>query len=164
MTTHSYRIATLIFIENSKKEQLLIRRSFSPNQGLLSPIGGKLEAEKGETPVECAIREVDEEIGRSISTEDLHLFGYLAEKSPFCGKHWMVYLFKLLSPIDDLPAPIEEGAFEFHKIDCIEKLEIPQTDAQILWKVFKMNSDGFTGIRVDRKNDGDFDWTIETQS
>ena len=58
-----FKISVLVFVRNAAGDLLLIERMRSPNKGLMSPIGGKLEMQLGESPFECAIRETREEIG-----------------------------------------------------------------------------------------------------
>ena len=52
--------ATLTFIQ-SGNQVLLIRKKRGLGDGLINGPGGKLE--KGESPAECAVREVEEEVG-----------------------------------------------------------------------------------------------------
>jgi len=163
MSDAHYRIATLIFFENARGEQLLLHRRQSPNAGLLSPIGGKLETNVGESPVECALREIEEEVGLRLEESELRLFGYLAERDESRAKHWMVYLFRSQVPISDLPPTIEEGEFGFYAPAHFPDLPLPKTDAQILWPVYLQNPNGFTGIRVVRKADGSVEPVIECE-
>ena len=44
----TYKIAVLIFLENSAGELLLMLRAKAPNLGVWSPIGGKLETGIGD--------------------------------------------------------------------------------------------------------------------
>ena len=55
------KLATLLYIRNSKGEYLLMERRRDPNKGLMSPPGGKLDMEKAESPTACALREAYEE-------------------------------------------------------------------------------------------------------
>ncbi len=166
MSTPSYKIATLIFIENSAGDQLLLHRHQSPNQGLWTPIGGKLHTKEGESPVECAVRETKEEANLTISPSDLHLFGYLAETDYEGQDHWLIFLFHCLQPVEQLPEPIKEGEFGFHALASISDLPIPPSDRDILWPVFHRNRTGFTGIRIqyhDSSDTADYTATIEQE-
>ena len=49
-----FKISCLLFIRNHAEKILLLKRKKSPNQGLWSPPGGKIEDEIGESPYECA--------------------------------------------------------------------------------------------------------------
>ena len=49
-----FKISVLVFVRNTEGKLLLIRRNKSPNMGMWSPIGGKLEMSEGESPYERA--------------------------------------------------------------------------------------------------------------
>ena len=49
--------------------------------GLWSPCGGKLKVDDGESPYDCALRELQEETGIEAEKCDLHLTGIVSE----CG-------------------------------------------------------------------------------
>ena len=60
------RLATICYIDNGK-ELLLLKRNKKPNdvhEGKYIGVGGKIEA--GESPEECAIREIFEETGLTV--------------------------------------------------------------------------------------------------
>ena len=75
-----FKISCLLFIRNHAEKILLLKRKKSPNQGLWSPPGGKLNMNIGESPYECAVREAKEETGMTLNNDDLSLFGYVSEK------------------------------------------------------------------------------------
>ena len=88
-----FKISVLVFVRNTGGKLLLIRRNKSPNMGMWSPIGGKLEMSEGESPYECAIRETREEIGMELAESDLRMFSMISEKSYEGGTHWLMFLF-----------------------------------------------------------------------
>src|SRR5512133_103542 len=90
----SYKLAVLVFLENTEGEHLLLLRAKAPNLGIWSPIGGKLETGIGESPFECAVRETQEDTGLEITTADLHLFAMVAEKAYEGQSHWLMFLFR----------------------------------------------------------------------
>ena len=148
-TSLSYKIAVLVFLENSAGELLLILRNKAPNLGSWSPIGGKLEMGLGESPFECAARETLEETGHAISTADLHLFCMIAEKAYEGAGHWLMFLFRCRKPIDTLPPTIDEGRFGFFSRSTIETLPIPETDRTALWPIWDKYRDRFVALRAD---------------
>ena len=148
-TSLSYKIAVLVFLENSAGELLLILRNKAPNLGSWSPIGGKLEMGLGESPFECAARETLEETGHAISTADLHLFCMIAEKAYEGAGHWLMFLFRCRKPIDTLPPTIDEGRFGFFSRSTIETLPIPETDRTALWPIWDQYRDRFVALRAD---------------
>ncbi|MGF1482937.1 MAG: NUDIX domain-containing protein [Opitutales bacterium] len=144
-----FRISTLIFLKNAAGELLLIQRTKAPNLGCWSPIGGKLEMGTGESPFECAVREVWEEASLTIAADDLHLFGMVSEKSYEGAGHWLMFLFDCKVPLPALPPAIEEGPLAFHSREAVAGLKIPETDSQLLWPLYDAHRDGFTALRAD---------------
>jgi 8-oxo-dGTP diphosphatase len=149
MPKNKHKIATLVFIENSDGDQLLIERNQEPNLGMWTPIGGKLETEIGESPHECAARETFEEAGFKVDERDLHLFATVAEKSYPGSCHWLLFLFHCKKAIPNLPDPISEGRFAFHAPETIANLSIPPSDRSILWPVYQERRNGFSSISID---------------
>src|SRR5690606_3754723 len=64
-----YKIAVLCDLRDERGRILLIRRKKHPNFGLCSPIGGKLDMHTGESPAQCARREIMEEAGIDVPIE-----------------------------------------------------------------------------------------------
>jgi 8-oxo-dGTP diphosphatase len=144
-----YKISVLVFIENHVGEQLLMLRAKQPNLGVWTPIGGKLEMATGESPLQCALRETEEEAGMSVREEDMHLFAMIAEKAYQGETHWLMFLFRCKVPIAFLPPDMVEGRFAFHSREAIKQLAIPETDQAALWPVFDQYRDGFVSLRAD---------------
>lgn len=145
----AYKIAVLVFVQNSSGEHLLLLRAKAPNRGTWSPIGGKLETSIGESPFECAVRETREETGHSITAADLHLFAMIAEKSYEGACHWLLFLFRCTRPLNALPADMEEGQFGFFSRDAIEQLQLPETDRTALWAIYDRHHEHFVALRAD---------------
>lgn len=144
-----YKIAVLVFIQNSRGDHLLLLRAKAPNLGTWSPIGGKLETALGESPFECAVRETREETGHDITTADLHLFAMIAEKAYEGASHWLLFLFRCTRPLDTLPAAMDEGRFGFFSRAEIETIELPETDRTALWHIYDHHRDHFVALRAD---------------
>lgn len=144
-----YKIAVLVFLENARGEHLLLLRAKPPNQGVWSPIGGKLETGIGESPFECAIREAREETGHVLSREDLHLFAIIAEKAYEGQSHWLLFLFRCRKPVAELPEDFGEGKFGFFSRDQVDRLPIPDTDKTALWPTYDRYRDRFVMLRAD---------------
>jgi 8-oxo-dGTP diphosphatase len=148
-TPLSYKIAVLVFLENTAGEHLLLLRAKPPNLGIWSPIGGKLETAIGESPFECAVRETREETGFEIATDDLHLFAMIAEKAYEGQSHWLMFLFRCKRPLASLPPDILEGRFGFFSRAAIDQLPIPETDRSALWPIYDRYRDRFVSLRAD---------------
>ncbi len=153
-TALPFNVASLVFINDAQGRFLLLERNKAPNKGLWSPIGGKAEIQKGESPFECAVRETFEETGLSIETQDLHLFAMVTERAYECCGHWLMFLFRCKKPIPALPPNGREGRFEFFERAAIDALAIPETDRQALWTLFDEHQNDFVALRADFKPDG----------
>ncbi|MSU50669.1 MAG: NUDIX domain-containing protein [Opitutus sp.] len=145
----SYKIAVLVFLENTAGEQLLMLRAKPPNLGSWSPIGGKLETAIGESPFECAVRETFEETGHAVTSADLHLFAMIAEKAYEGQSHWLMFLFRCKTPLAGLPPEISEGKFAFFSRAAIDSLAIPETDRNALWPIYDRYRDRFVALKAD---------------
>jgi 8-oxo-dGTP diphosphatase len=144
-----YKISVLVFLRDKAGKFLLIQRKKSPNLGCWSPIGGKLETTIGESPFECAVREVEEEVGKKITTDDLHLFGMISEKGYEGQNHWLMFLFTCRQPIEGLPPTIDEGHFDWFSRKEIDTLAIPESDKIILWPIFDKHQRDFISYRAE---------------
>jgi 8-oxo-dGTP diphosphatase len=149
MSTLSYKIAVLVFLENTAGEHLLLLRAKPPNLGIWSPIGGKLETATGESPFECAVRETFEETGLQVDASALHLFAMIAEKSYEGQSHWLMFLFRCKVPLASLPPAIAEGTFGFFSRAAIDALPIPDTDRTALWPTYDRYRDHFVALKAD---------------
>ena len=145
----SYKLAVLVFLENTAGEHLLMLRAKAPNLGVWSPIGGKLEIGIGESPFECAVRETFEETKLTITTADLHFFALIAEKAYEGQSHWLMFLFRCRKPIPGLPTDIQEGKFGFFSREAVSRLPIPETDRTALWPIYYRYRDGFVALKAD---------------
>jgi len=144
-----FKISVLVFVKNKNGQHLLLKRAKEPNQGLYSPIGGKLEQSIGESPIDCACRETFEEINLQCEAKDLHLFAMVSEKSYENKCHWLMFLFNCKKTLNALPPEIDEGTFEFVSREHIEKINIPETDRQIIWKCYDEFHKDFVALKID---------------
>ena len=147
-----FKISCLLFIRNHAEKILLLKRKKSPNQGLWSPPGGKLNMNIGESPYECAVREAKEETGMTLNNDDLSLFGYVSEKGYENSCHWLMFLFECKKTIVNLPEEFEEGYFDFFTRDEINHLGIPASDHKLVWPFYDKQKSGFWGISADCSN------------
>jgi len=149
VTNRPFRLSVLVFLRHDDGRLLLIKRRKSPNLGCWSPIGGKLETTRGESPFECAVREIGEEVELRVTEQDLHLFGYISEKNFEGAGHWLMFLFDCRKTLPDLPDSIEEGHFAFFARDEINHLAIPPTDHQLVWPWYDSHREQFVAMRAD---------------
>ncbi len=147
-----FKISVLVFVRDELGRHLLIQRAKNPNKGLWSPVGGKLETAGGESPFECAVREIREEISLDVSEGDLHLFAVVSERAYGGEAHWLMFLFDCRKRVKNLPPDMEEGRFGFFGTDEIRSgaLDIPDTDRAVLWNAWeKYGAGGFAALRAD---------------
>jgi protein-S-isoprenylcysteine O-methyltransferase Ste14/8-oxo-dGTP pyrophosphatase MutT (NUDIX family) len=118
------KLATLVYALRDQ-QVLLLRRNSEPNRGLWVAPGGKLE--RGESPLECAVREMREETGLAIDRPVLR--AVMTETSPRADYQWLTFIF-VAWDFDGTftPAP-GIGEFRWVPIDEVAKLPIPPADA-----------------------------------
>lgn len=136
MSHHSFQVSTLIYCFDTSDRVLLINRHKSPNKGLWSPPGGKLDQIQGESPHHCAARESNEELGLQAKPEDFHLTGMVSETGYEGKDHWLMFLFEYQQPVSQRPSPHAEGKFDFFSRKDLEALNIPETDRTFIWPLF----------------------------
>ncbi|MGY3725306.1 8-oxo-dGTP diphosphatase [Granulicatella balaenopterae] len=85
------KLATICYIDNGE-ELLMLHRNKKPNdvhEGKWISVGGKLEA--GETPEECAVREIFEETG--LHAHELRMRGMITFPEFTPDNDWYTYVF-----------------------------------------------------------------------
>jgi 8-oxo-dGTP diphosphatase len=152
MTTLPYKIAVLCYLYDEDGHLLLLHRNKAPNAGMYSPIGGKLEMADGEGPHQCAVREIQEEAGLIVSTDDVRLCGIVTERGYEGQTHWMIFLSELTRPVarDEVVAmDFNEGRLEWVAIERVHTLPIPETDQKFMWPLVQSHRGGFFMVHID---------------
>lgn len=134
-----YKLACLCDLRDERGRVLLIRRKKAPNMGLCSPIGGKLDMHTGESPAQCAQREILEEAGIQVPLERLHLGGLIAETAFEGAGHWLLFYYRVLGPVVVQERDMREGRLEWFEHDAIDALPLPETDRQVIWPLIRAN-------------------------
>lgn len=158
-----YKIAVLCDLRDERGRVLLIRRKKHPNFGLCSPIGGKLDMETGESPAQCARREIMEEAGVDVPIERLRLAGMISETAFEGQTHWLIFWYRVVGPVQVEARDIAEGALEWHEPDAINDLPIPSTDRNIIWPLINRHNGRFFAVHIDCGPGGpdDLKWVVE---
>lgn len=88
---HGYQLATLCYVRKDNQTLMLhrVKKENDMHQGKWNGLGGKIEP--GETPEECAIREVREESG--LVARNVKLKGFLTFPLFDGQKDWYVFVF-----------------------------------------------------------------------
>lgn len=164
-----YRIACLCDLRDAQGRVLLLSRKKSPNQGLCSPIGGKLDVAKGESPAQCAQREIHEEAGIEIPIERIHLVGMVSEEA-FEGRgHWLMFVYRVLGPVWTEPREMNEGRLDWYTPEAMERLALPESDRKIIWPLMRRAEPrrpgglpGFFAVHIDCRN-SEMVWRLEAE-
>lgn len=151
-----YRLACLCDLRDQDGRMLLLRRAKPPNKGLCSPIGGKLDVHLGESPADCARREIREESGLDIPLDRLHLLGLIAEQAYEGQGHWLLFYFRVLGPVWVEPQDMDEGRLDWYHRHELDALPLPETDRTILWPLISQveartpsGRHGFFSLHID---------------
>jgi len=178
-----YKLACLCDLRDRDGRILLLRRNKEPNKGLCSPIGGKLDMHTGESPAQCAQREIEEEAGIHVPIDLLHLGGLISEKSFDNGggsrSHWLMFYYRVLGTVEVTRTQIREGTLEWFHPEQIEGLPLPETDRRIIWPMIRRHEEtyepgrsgsrpGFFALHIDCSKvapDGkpEIVWTVEQE-
>lgn len=139
-----YRVACLCDLRDVHGRILMLRRRKHPNFGLCSPIGGKLDVDAGESPAQCAQREILEEAGIHVPLDRLHLLGLVSECA-FEGRgHWLMFVYRVLGPVIVEPHEMREGVLEWIDPAQLDALPLPETDRRIIWPLARAAEAGWT--------------------
>ena len=173
--TLPYKLACLCDLRDAKGRVLLLRRLKAPNQGLCSPIGGKLDMHTGESPAQCARREIQEEAGIDVPIERLHLLGLISERAYEGKGHWLLFYYRVMGPVEVTRTTINEGSLEWFHPHEIDGLPLPESDRKIIWPLVRRcekrydpatppsrsNRPGFFALHIDCTEDGGMTWAVE---
>ena len=129
----------VIFIENSKGEFLMQKTSVEKGSEY-SSTGGHID--KGETPLISIVREIKEELGIDVDSNELEYLGYLLYDRPI---RFMYYLKK---DIDIKDIVVQEEEVEFVKYmsvseikEIISKEEITKSHGIIFNKILELKNE-----------------------
>ncbi len=170
-----YKLACLCDLRDSRGRVLLLRRLREPNKGLCSPIGGKLDMVIGESPAQCARREIMEEAGIDVPIERLHLGGLISEQAYEGKGHWLLFYYRVLGPVHVERTEISEGTLEWFAPDQIDGLPLPETDRRIIWPLIRKGEasyddrkpgsrPGFFALHIDcSRGEQAMTWNVEQE-
>jgi 8-oxo-dGTP diphosphatase len=148
--------ATLCYLlDLDEREVLLIRKKRGLGEGKLVGPGGKVE--EGETPRECAVREVEEEI--DVTPRDPEKVGEF--EFVFGDDHEMfVHVFRA-EAFDGVPTESPEAELEWFDFESAPYDEMWEDDRY--WMPHLFDSETFVGqFRFDDEGDELLEWDVET--
>tara|TARA_B110000014_G_C20061618_1_gene552914 strand:+ start:891 stop:1331 length:441 start_codon:yes stop_codon:yes gene_type:complete len=114
---------------------LLMLRNKKPNLGLWVGPGGKLEP--GESPYDCAKRELYEETGLEVN--DLYFRGLITEISPRPDWQWLMFLYVATEFSGTIVEDKREGRLSWCALSEVMQLPIPEADSVFFQKVININ-------------------------
>lgn len=143
------KLATICYIDNGK-ELLLLHRNKKPNdvhEGKWISVGGKLEA--GETPDECARREILEETHLTVTEMDFKGIITFPDFTP--GHDWYTYVFKVTGFEGELISDEEsrEGTLAWIPYDKVLTMPTWEGIMRFLsgfWRMFPFSQRSFAMI------------------
>ncbi len=153
---------------------LLLHRLRAPNKGLVSPIGGKLDMTTGESPAQCAQREIREEAGIAVPIERLHLGGLISEAGFEGTGHWLLFYYRVLGAVEVQAGPMDEGELVWHRPEELESLALPESDRRVIWPLVKRGEPtkagaggsgalpGFFAVHIDCTGE-EMTWVVEQE-
>ncbi len=163
---HPYKIAVLCDLRDSRGRVLLLHRRKDPNINLYSPIGGKLDTHTGESPAQCARREILEEAGVDVPIERLRLQGIISERGyPNAAAseqrtNWLLFYYRVEGPVDFEAFEMREGRLEWIEPARVPDLPLPETDRRIIWPLVESHPRGFFTVHIECEGP-EYTWTVE---
>jgi 8-oxo-dGTP diphosphatase len=152
------RLATLCYVTDGEKTLMLYRnkKENDYHEGKWNGLGGKFES--GETPEECAIREIKEESG--LTVKDPEMNGFITYPL-FDGKDdWYVFLFTINKFEGDL-IDSPEGKLEWIPNDKLTELNLWKGDSIFLKWILEKK---FFSAKFNYKNGEFIDYQVSFYS
>lgn len=127
-------LATMVYCIKDG-DVLLMLRNKEPNLGLWVGPGGKLEP--GESPYDCAKRELYEETGLEVN--NLYFRGLITEISPRPDWQWLMFLYVATEFSGTIVEDKREGRLSWCSLSEVMQLPIPEADSVFFQKVININ-------------------------
>ncbi|MDO5445206.1 MAG: 8-oxo-dGTP diphosphatase [Eubacteriales bacterium] len=143
------RNTTLCYIESAGKYLMLhrVKKENDENKDKWIGVGGKFES--GETPEECAVREIREETGILFSRDKLRFRGIVTFVSDEWGTEYMFLFTAKLSEAQngiseaDIPEENDEGKLEWVPLEAAPELPVWEGD-KIFLRMLSENAPFFS--------------------
>ncbi|GBD89720.1 8-oxo-dGTP diphosphatase [bacterium BMS3Abin04] len=149
------KLATLCYIQKDGKTLMLYRnkKENDYHEGKWNGLGGKFES--GESPEECAIREIEEESGLKI--KNIQMKGFITFPM-FDGKEdWYVFVF-VINKFEGRLIDSPEGQLEWIPNNKLKDLNLWDGDQIFIPWIFQNK---FFSAKFNYKNGKFLDYTVE---
>lgn len=142
------KLATICYVDNGK-EFLLLHRNKKPNDvhaGKWIGVGGKFEA--GESPEECAKREILEETG--LMATDLQLKGVITFPEFTPENDWYTYVFRVTGFEGQVRSDCPEGDLDW--VPYEEVLHKPTWEGDLIFLKWILDQEPFFSAKFTYKD------------
>lgn len=146
------QLATICYVDNGQ-QLLMLYRNKKPNdvhEGKWIGVGGKIE--HGETPDECAIREIYEETG--LIVKDIRLQGIITFPEFTPNKDWYTYVFRVTDFEGELVAECDEGTLEW--VNYEDVLNKPTWEGDLVFLEWILSHKPFFSAKFRYDDKGNF--------
>lgn len=146
------KLATICYVDNGK-ELLLLHRNKKENDvhaGKWVSVGGKLEP--GETPEECAIREIKEETG--LTVRHPRWIGHITFPEFTPGHDWYCYVFRA-TDFDGELIDCDEGTLAWVPYDQV--LDMPTWEGDLVFLRWILEHRAFFSAKFNYSAAGEFE-------
>jgi 8-oxo-dGTP diphosphatase len=116
-------LVTLVYVLRDD-QVLLLKRRKPPFPGQWTGPGGKVD--HGESPVECAIRELREETG--LRARDPVLRGVITETAPRDDWQWLIFAYVVRDAAGEVAADDREGTLRWWPVNEHPRIDMPPAD------------------------------------
>jgi 8-oxo-dGTP diphosphatase len=117
-------LVTLVYCLRDDRVLLLKRRKH-PYPGLWTGPGGKVDP--GESPAECAVRELREETGLGVTGQPV-LRGVITETSPRPDWQWLIFAYVVPDPVGEASSDGREGTLRWWPLSERAGIPMPPAD------------------------------------
>jgi len=128
-------IATLVYCTFDNKV-LLAKRNKAPFVGHWVAPGGKVEL--GESPHNCAIRELCEET--DLIAKNAILRGVITEKAPRTDWHWLIFAYVVTEFDGKITKEHREGELQWWNVNEFDQVKMPEADVIFIDKLLDVDS------------------------
>ena len=152
------QLATICYLDIGKEFLLLQRnkKNQDVHEGKWIGVGGKVEA--GESPEECAIREIFEETGYKVDQKDLELQGFITFPAFTPQKDWYCFVYCIRTFTgQEIDSPEGTLAWVPHN----QVLSMPTWDGDRIFLQWVLEGSPLFSAKFSYQNQDLVDWSVQ---